>query len=160
MNIRPANSNDVDGIWEIFKYVIATGDTYVFAPDTPKSEFEKYWFATYIKTFVAEEEGQIVGSYIIKANQPDLGNHIANGSYIVSPLYQGKGIGKQLCEHSLQIAKILGFYAMQFNIVVSSNKPAVHLWQKCGFRIVGIVPKAFRHQQLGLVDTFVMYREI
>ncbi|WP_245156917.1 hypothetical protein [Lysobacter arenosi] len=47
---------------------------------------------------------------------------------------------------------------MQFNYVVSTNVPAVELYKKLGFAIVGTLPKAFRHQQLGLVDAYVMFR--
>lgn len=160
MIIKLATLADLDSIWEIFRQIIATGDTYLFNPNMQKIDFQQYWFGSPIQTFVAEENGVIVGSYIIKPNQPDLGSHIANGSYIVSLDYQGRGIGKRLCEHSLQMAKSLGYMAMQFNMVVSTNEAAVHLWQKCGFQIIGTIPKGFRHQTLGFVDAFIMFRAI
>ena len=121
MGIRKATLADYDAVWEIFFSVIQTADTYVFDPNTPKTDLEKHWFAKYMQTFVYEEDGQILGTYIIKANQLDLGNHIANGSYMIHPKAQGKGIGKKLCEHSLEMAKASGFKAMQFNIVVSTT---------------------------------------
>lgn len=160
MTIRPATIQDYDAIWDIFKQVIATGDTYVFSPQTPKEDLQKHWFATYMNTFVIEEDDQILGTYIIKPNQIDLGSHIANGSYMVSPQHHGKGIGKLLCQHSLDTAKALGYRAMQFNIVISTNTGAVKLWQQFGFQIIGTVPKAFKHQELGLVDAYIMYREL
>ncbi len=151
---------DYDRIWEIFKKIISTGDTYVFDPNTPKETLSNHWFAGYMDTFVAEEDDTIVGTYIIKPNQIDLGNHIANGSYMVNPAYQGKGIGKQLCEHSIEFAKNKGYLGIQFNIVVSTNEVAVELWKKCGFKIIGKTPNGFRHQQFGLVDTYIMFREL
>lgn len=160
MTIRPATIQDYDAIWDIFKQVIATGDTYVFSPQTPKEDLQKHWFATYMNTFIIEEDDQILGTYIIKPNQIDLGSHIANGSYMVSPQHHGKGIGKLLCQHSLDTAKALGYRAMQFNIVISTNTGAVKLWQQFGFQIIGTVPKAFKHQELGLVDAYIMYREL
>ncbi len=161
ITIRKADiTKDYDGIWEIFHQVIASGDTYVIAPDTPKSALTKHWFADYMFTYVALEDGVICGTYIIKPNQIDLGSHIANGSYMVHPAFQGKGIGRILGEHSLQEAKALGFKAMQFNIVVSTNTYAVKLWQKIGFQIMCTLPKAFNHQQLGLVDAYVMYQSL
>lgn len=160
MTIRPATIQDYDAIWDIFKQVIATGDTYVFSPQTPKEDLQKHWFAPYMNTFVIEEDDQILGTYIIKPNQIDLGSHIANGSYMVSPQHHGKGIGKLLCQHSLGTAKALGYRAMQFNIVISTNTGAVKLWQQFGFQIIGTVPKAFKHQELGLVDAYIMYREL
>lgn len=160
MSIRKATLADYDAVWEIFSNVIQTADTYVFDPNTPKIDLEKHWFAKYMQTFVYEEDGQILGTYIIKANQLDLGNHIANGSYMIHPEAQGKGIGKKLCEHSLEMAIASGFKAMQFNIVVSTNIGAVKLWQRFGFEIIGTTPNGFRHAKHGFVDTYIMYRAL
>ena len=38
-----------------------------------------------------------------------------------------------MCEHSLEQARRLGFSAMQFNIVVSTNEAAIALWKRHGF---------------------------
>ena len=129
MNIRKAKETDIDQIWKIFSKVIETGDTYVFNTNMSKNDLKKHWFADYMETYVIEENGQILGTYIIKPNQIDLGNHIANCSYMVSPNTQGKGIGKKLCEHSLKIAKENNFEGIQFNIVVSTNKGVIELWK-------------------------------
>lgn len=160
MNIRKAIEIDIDQVWEIFSKVIKTGDTYVFNPNTPKKDLKKHWLADYMETYVIEKEGQILGTYIIKPNHIDLGNHIANCSYMVRPSAQGKGIGKKLCEHSLKIARENRYEGIQFNIVVSTNKGAVELWKKYGFEIIGTTPKGFRHFELGLVDTYIMYKDL
>lgn len=160
MKIRKATQDDNDQVWEIFKAVISTGDTYVFDPNTAKVDLQKHWFADYMDTFVVEEQGKILGTYIIKPNQIDLGNHIANCSYMVSPNAQGKGVGKLLCEHSLAFGKEQGYRAIQFNIVVSTNIAAIKLWQKYGFQIIGTTPEAFRHQSLGFVDAYIMYKRL
>ena len=160
MRIREATPKDYDAIWQIFKQVIKTGDTYVFNPETKKEDLSKHWFAPYMKTYIAEEHHEILGTYIIKPNQIDLGAHIANCSYMVHPKAQGKGIGKQLCEHSLENAKMLGYEAIQFNIVVSTNQAAIKLWQKYGFEIIGTIPKGFNHLKLGFVDAYIMFKEL
>jgi len=162
MKIRKADlDRDRDAVWNIFTKVISSGDTYVFDPETPKESLSKHWFADYMSTFVAENEnGEVVGTYVIKPNQIDLGNHIANGSYMVSPDNHGKGIGKLLCDHSIEFAKSEGFLGIQFNIVVSTNLPAVALWKKFGFEIIGTTPNGFRHQTLGLVDTYIMFKSL
>lgn len=160
MILRKATLDDYDPIWEIFSQVIQSGDTYVFDPKTPKSDLKKHWFADYMQTFVVEEKGEILGTYIIKPNQIDLGNHIANCSYMVNPKTQGRGVGKMLCEHSIKTAKENKFLGIQFNIVISTNMVAVALWKKFGFEIIGITPKGFRHSKLGLVDTYIMYRSL
>ncbi|MEZ4905830.1 MAG: GNAT family N-acetyltransferase [Spirosomataceae bacterium] len=161
MEIRQADKQaDFDKVWDIFKSVISTGDTYVFDPNTPKNNLHKYWFADEMNTFVAVDNGEIVGTYIIKPNQIDLGNHIANCGYMVSPKHHGHGIGKLLCQHSIDFAKKTGYSGIQFNMVVSTNKNAVKLWQQFGFDIIGKTPKAFRHQTFGLVDTYIMYKDL
>lgn len=160
MHIREATPQDHDAVWNIFKQVIAGGDTYVFSPVTPREDLGKLWFAPSMKTYVAEDGDHIAGTYILKPNQIDLGSHIANCGYMVDPEYRGRGLGKLLCEHSLDIAKTLGYRGMQFNIVVSTNESAVYLWKKIGFRIIGTIPGAFKHQVLGFVDAYIMYKEI
>ncbi|PKB00389.1 L-amino acid N-acyltransferase YncA [Flavobacteriaceae bacterium MAR_2009_75] len=160
MNIRKAIETDIDKVWEIFSKVIETGDTYVFSPNTPKTDLKKHWFADYMETYVMEENGQILGTYIIKPNQIDLGNHIANCSYMVNPNSHGRGIGKKLCEHSIKIARENRYEGIQFNIVVSTNTGAVELWKKYGFEIIGTTPRGFKHSKLGLVDTYIMYKDL
>jgi len=160
MIIREATINDTDGIWGIFEAVIKTGDTFAFAPDTPKAEMQKLWFPPGAKTFVAEDDGKIAGSYFIKPNQPGLGSHIANCGYMVDPKERGKGIAGQMCAHSIQVAKELGYKALQYNLVVSTNVKAVKLWERSGFKIIGTIPGGFHHNTLGYVDAYIMFREV
>ncbi len=162
MKVRRADQQtDFNKIWDIFTTVISTGDTYLFDPNTPKDTLTKNWFANYMDTFVAiDDNNEILGTYIIKPNQIDLGNHIANCSYMVNPAYRGKGTGKILCEHSIQFAKDNGYLGIQFNIVVSTNTNAIELWKKYGFKIIGTTPKGFRHKNLGLVDTYIMFKNL
>jgi len=141
--------------------VIKTGDTYVFDPDTPKETLHKIWLADNMDTFVAvDDDGSMVGTYFIKPNQIDLGNHIANCGYMVNPRYQGRGVGNQMCEHSIAFAREKGYLGIQFNIVVSTNTYAVKLWKKFGFEIIGTTPTGFRHKELGLVDTYIMFKKL
>jgi L-amino acid N-acyltransferase YncA len=158
MTIRPAAEDDFEAIWPIFRAVIATGSTYVLAPDTSREEASAYWFGPGISSYVAEDEGRVIGMYKIIANHRDLGSHVANASYMVDPFYAGRGAGRAMGLHSLREARRAGFLAMQFNLVVSTNEAAVALWKKIGFFIVGTLPKAFRHQERGFVDAYVMYR--
>lgn len=160
MAIRPAAEADFGAMWPIFRDVVAGGDTYTFAPDTPRDEAFAYWFGPGIQAFVAEADDAIVGMSKIVANQRGLGSHVANASFMVAPSAHGKGVGRQLGLHALAEARRLGFLAMQFNFVVSTNAAAVRLWESLGFRIVGTLPKVFRHSSLGYVDAFVMYRSL
>jgi len=159
-NLRPADEADVDAIWEIFHLVVAGGDTYVFPPEMSRDDALAYWFGKDTRTWVAEIQGRVVGTYILKPNQPGLGSHVANAAFMVSPRARGLGVGKRMAEHCLVEARRLGFRAMQFNFVVSTNEHAVRLWEHLGFTIVGTLPGAFRHSRHGFVDAHVMFRSL
>lgn len=158
MKIRPAVKEDFEGMWPIFRAIVATGTTYVFAPDTPREAAFAYWFGPGVASFVAEDLGRVVGMYKLVPNQRDLGSHVANASFMVDPEHAGKGAGRAMGLHCLRQARRAGFLAMQFNFVVSTNTAAVELWKKLGFEIVGTLPKVFRHRELGPVDAYVMHR--
>ena len=79
---------------------------------------------------------------------------------MVAAEYRGRGIGRMLAEHSLQVAKEQGYRAMQFNAVVSTNAAAVALWQRLGFQILGTVPQGFDDPSHGLVDLFIMHKQL
>lgn len=96
--------------------------------------------------------------YRYGANYPGLGSHVASATYLVRPAAQGRGVGRAMVLDSLARARSDGYLAMQFNYVVSTNTPAVELYRKLGFAVVGTLPAAFRHRVLGLVDTYVMHK--
>ena len=158
--IRKATEADKPAVWRIIKAVIAGGDTYTFAPDTPEQEMISFWFSPEKHVYVAEENGEILGTYWLKANQPGLGDHIGNGGYMVSPDAKGKGIGKQMALHSIEEAERIGYHAIQFNFVVKSNTAAVNLWKSVGFEVIGEIPDAIRHSKNGLTNAYIMYRKL
>lgn len=158
MDIIPATHVHAEEIWRIFHEVVAAGDTYVFDPNTSREEALSHWLSSDVHTFVAVDDDRVCGTYILKRNQPGLGSHVANASYMVPASVRGRGIGSLMCRHSLDQARRLGFSAMQFNLVVSTNEAAVSLWKKHGFCVVGTLPRVFRHATLGEVDAFVMHR--
>jgi len=160
VTIRAANDGDRDAIWEIFRATVAPGDAFVYDPNTPREEAEAYWFAKGTRAYVAEQDGKVAGSYILRANRPGLGDHVANAGFMVAPAGRGLGIGRAMGEHALAEARRLGYRAMQFNFVISTNESAVHLWQQLGFKIVGTLPGAFRHARKGFVDAYVMFRSL
>jgi L-amino acid N-acyltransferase YncA len=158
--IRQATEHDQDAIWDIFQAVVAAGDTYAFEPETPREEALAYWFHSGTRTYVAEREGRVVGTYLLRPNRPGLGSHVSNAAFMVSPSARGLGIGRAMGEHCLDEARRLGYRAMQFNFVVSTNEAAVELWKRLGFTIVGTLPGAFCHRGRGFVDAYVMYRSL
>ena len=146
-------------MWDIFQSVIASGDALPFADSLDRPTFHSHWFGAHA-AYVVETDAGVLGMYKLGPNYPDRGAHIASATYLVSAAAQGRGIGRAMVEHSLALAQQAGYVAMQFNYVVSTNAPAVKLYEKLGFHIAGTLPKAFRHEQLGLVDAYVMYRSL
>ena len=183
MKIRPAIDADREAIWNILHEVVAAGDTYALDPNISREDAMAYWFAPATHTYVAEIEGEsvgeaasfpatptssptvnpnpvIAGTYILRPNQSGGGSHVANAGFVVSARARGRGIGRAMAQHCLSEARQLGFRAMQFNYVISTNTAAIHLWQDLGFAIVGTLAKAFRHPEKGYVDVYVMYRAL
>ncbi|MCS5592862.1 MAG: GNAT family N-acetyltransferase, partial [Gammaproteobacteria bacterium] len=141
--------------------VFREGETYAFSPDITEQEAHKVWIELPMKTWiVVGEDNQLLGTYYIKTNQPELGSHVCNCGYIVSENARGKGLATSMCEHSQTLAKELGFRAMQYNLVVSTNKGAIRLWEKLGFLIVGNLPKAFKSKKDSYVDALIMYKTL
>lgn len=158
MNIRAATPEDFQAIWPIFRTIVSAGTTYAWPRDTTEAAAERLWMTLPRQTFVAEEDGRILGTYFIKTNQEGPGDHVCNCGYMVSPEARGKGLATAMCLHSQETARDLGYKAMQFNFVVSTNTGAVRLWTRLGFDTAGRLPKAFRHPDKGYVDVLVMYK--
>jgi ribosomal protein S18 acetylase RimI-like enzyme len=158
LTIRHAREGDKGAIWRILEPIIREASTYTLPPDMTEQDGLRYWFSLSHEVFVAESEGEIVGTYFIRPNQLGAGAHVANCGYMTAPWAAGRGVARAMCAHSLDHAKSRGFRAMQFNFVVSTNERAVRLWQSFGFEIVGRLPGAFQHPTHGYVDALVMYR--
>src|SRR5262245_4315677 len=162
LEIRLAGDSDGDAIWRIFHAVVSAGDTYAFPRDMSRDDALAYWMSPAARTYVAVDQGDVVGTYVLKSNQPlrGGGDHVSNAGFMVDPAVRGKGVGKAMGQHALEQARAQGFKAMQFNFVISSNTGAVALWKELGFAIVGTLPGAFRHPEKGLVDSYVMFRSL
>lgn len=160
VTIRPATAGDGDAIWSILHPVYRAGQTYCIPRDITRDEALEDWFARPFTVFVAEVDGLVVGTSHVGENRPAGGSHVANASFATDPQMRGRGVARALVDHAKTWALGHGFAAMQFNFVVSTNADAVHLWQKAGFSVVGRLPGAFRHPQLGPVDALVMFHTL
>ncbi len=160
LHIRPATGDDADGLWLILEEVIRAGQTYPYSPDMTRNEALDEWLSPDKQTYVAEQDGNILGTYYLCPNKPALGAHVANAGYMVAASGRGRGVGRAMGEHSLAEAKRLGYRAIQFNLVVATNAASVRLWESLGFQTVGTLAGAFRHKQQGYVDALVMYRTL
>lgn len=158
MNIRPIAPEDHDQVWSILEEVIRSGDTYAIPSDTPRESALPLWIQHARETYVCESEGQILGTYYLRTNQPGPGNHVCNCGYMVRKESRGQGLATLMCTHSMDRAVELGYMAMQFNFVASSNSGAIHLWERLGFETVGRLPRAFHHPRKGYIDALIMFK--
>lgn len=158
LTIVPATAAHHDAIWAALEPVLRAGETYALPRDWSRDDALAYWFLPSHEVFVALAGDTLVGTYFVLANQQGGGAHVANCGYLTAAAAAGKGVARAMCAHSLVRAKERGFRAMQFNFVIATNAPAVHLWQAMGFTIVGRLPGAFAHPTHGDVDALVMYR--
>ena len=161
MLIRPATPADAAAILPILMPIFRAGETYPLPRDISEADALAYWFAPDKTVFVAvRDDGLVAGTYYLKANTGGGGAHVANCGYGVLEQARGHGVARALCAHSLQAARAAGFLAMQFNLVISTNAVALHLWQAMGFVQVGRLPGAFAHPQHGYVDALVLYQQL
>jgi len=158
--ITKAEASHHDAIWRMLEPVLRAGETYLLPRDWNRDEALGYWFSPGHHVFVACVAEEVVGTYYLHANQRGGGAHVSNCGYLTAQGRTGGGVATAMCLHSLEQARDLGFKAMQFNCVVTTNERAVALWHRLGFATVGRVPNAFEHPALGFVDTLVMYREL
>lgn len=159
MIVRAATPDDAPAIWAALEPAIRAGETYALPREMTREAALASWHAPGHEVFVADD-GEVVGTYYLRANQQGGGGHVANCAYVTAPGATGRGVARAMCAHSLEQARARDFRAMQFNFVVATNERAVRLWQAMGFSIAGRLPGAFAHPVLGEVDALVMYRRL
>ncbi|MCD6009489.1 GNAT family N-acetyltransferase [Halomonas sp. IOP_31] len=160
MQITPITPDDFALFWPTFKAVVESRETYAFDPEITFDDAYALWCKLPQLTYVAKEDGVVLGSYYLKPNAAGPGDHVCNCGYMVAPEARGKGVARALCLHSQDQALEAGYQAMQFNAVVATNEAAIGLWQSLGFNIIGTVPGGYRHARHGLVDTHIMHKAL
>ncbi len=160
IQIRRATDADWPHLWTIIEPIMREGETFALPRDGDQEVARAYFASPEKVNFIAEDQGEILGASYIRANQQGGGSHIANCGYMTAPAARGRGIARALCAHSIDYCRAHGFQGIQFNFVVSTNEPAVHLWQSFGFEILARLPKAFDHPRLGLVDALLMFKPL
>ena len=160
IKITPATSADEERIWALLQPVFSAGDTYAVDPLIDRDAAIAYWMEADKTAFILRIEGQAVGTYYIRPNQPGGGAHICNCGFITAPSARGKGVARRMLDHALIEAKQQGYRAMQFNFVLASNQRALALWQRNGFATIGRIPRAFLHPKQGYVDALILHRSL
>jgi L-amino acid N-acyltransferase YncA len=158
--LKPFVQEDEEGLYEIFQEVVDSGNQFPYECNSVR-EFYQQFFGPKSQIYVVHSsEGEIVGGFYIKPNFPGRSDHIANAAYMVRNTHRGQGIGTFLVKASLEIAKNLGFLAMQFNMVLAQNLVALKLYQKFGFNIIGTIPHAVRNSDGSYQPGYVMHHQL
>lgn len=162
ITVRDATEDDWPAIWPFMRAIIAAGETYAYDRDMSEDQARAIWFAPApARTLVAADgEGHVLGTAIMGPNRGGGGAHVATASFMVDPDAAGRGAGRALGEAVIARSREEGYRAIQFNAVVETNAPAVHLWRSLGFAVIGTVPEAFAHPSGGYVGLHVMHRPL
>ncbi len=160
ISIRPATVSDADAIWDILRPIFRAGDTYTVDPDISQDDAIRYWCAPTSAVYVAENAGAALGTFYIKRNQAGGGGHVCNAGFATAPKARGMGVARAMLDHALSEAPRLGFEAMQFNFVVSTNTRAIAIWEGAGFQTVGRLPAAFNHPRQGKTDALILWKNL
>ena len=160
MIITEISDSDFDNFWPTFTAIVGARESYAFDPGLSYEQAKALWVDAPLGTYVAKDENGVLGSYYLKPNASGPGAHICNCGYMVAAAARGRGVARAMCLHSQDVAIKCGFTAMQFNCVVSTNEVAINLWKKLGFQVIGTIPNAYDHGRLGMVDAFIMYKDL
>jgi ribosomal protein S18 acetylase RimI-like enzyme len=159
---RDGDHQTLPAVWAILEPVFRAADTYAVAADIDADAARTLWTTDPKVVFVAVDEAdeRLLGTYYLRPNFDGPAAHVCNCGYVVAGHARGRGIAAAMCEHSQTEATRRGYRAMQFNLVVSTNQDAVHLWKRLGFDIIGTIPDAFQHPRFGFVDAHVMHKTL
>ncbi|MFE6999784.1 GNAT family N-acetyltransferase [Streptomyces griseus] len=162
MLIREATSEDWPAIWPFFHTIVSAGETLTYPLDLGEEDAEGWWFvAAPSRVVVAvDDAGIVLGTAKMNRNHMGNGAHIASATYLVDPAHSGRGVGRALCEHSVDWARAEGYRAMQFNAVVETNTHAVKLYRSIGFDVIGTLPEGFNHPTEGYVGIHIMHKAL
>lgn len=162
MLIRPATADDWPRIWPFLHDIVAAGETYTWPRDVTEAQARELWLAPPPGRAVVavDPDGTVLGSAKLGPNHMGPAAHIANASFMVDPRHAGRGVGRALGEHILDLARADGYRAMQFNAVVETNTRAVALWRSLGFEVIATLPEGFQHARKGYVGLYIMYRQL
>ncbi|WP_069736048.1 GNAT family N-acetyltransferase [Streptomyces sp. EN27] len=162
MLIREAKSEDWPAIWPFFHTIVSAGETLTYPLDLGKEDAEGWWFVPAPSRVVVavDEDGTVLGTAKMNRNHMGNGSHIASATYMVDPAHSGRGVGRALCQYSVDWARAEGFRAMQFNAVVETNTHAVKLYESIGFEVIGTLPEGFNHPTEGYVGIHIMHKSL
>lgn len=159
-----AANQDIEPLQRLYRVIVEEGASYPHDRFPEQDAFMDYWFrgkstvAAYVQDR-AHATG-MVGAFYLKANWPGRAKQVANAGFIVAPDWRNRGLGWLLGATMLTYAKQLGYRSVIFNLVFSENVAARHLWDKLGFKELGVIPGAVRKNDGTYQDSIIMFRSL
>lgn len=159
-----AGDRDVEPLRDLYRIIVEEGTSYPHERFPDHHDFMDYWFrgkstvAAYAQDRV--DTAPMAGAFYLKPNWPGRARQVANAGFMVAPEWRKKGLGWLLGATMLEYAKQLGYRSVIFNLVFSENVPARHLWEKLGFRQLGVIPGAVRKDSGAYQDAVIMFRSL
>ena len=141
LDLGPLEPSEIEHLFVIFSHIVATKDGYPHQPPLTRVDFEATWVKPVSIVVGARLDNRLLGAYYLKPNFFGRAAHIANAGYLVTPDARRRGVARALVEDSIWRAPLVGFDAIQFNLVFESN-PARSLYEELGWRVTGRVPDA------------------
>ena len=135
---------DVKSLCRIWNAVVQKGNAFPQCEMLTEQTAAEFFAAQSFTAAAKDENGTVVGLYILHPNNVGRCGHICNASYAVAEDCRGRHIGEQLVRHSMRQAVVCGFSILQFNAVVAENKAARHLYEKLGFIQLGTIKNGFK----------------
>ena len=151
--VREYQEKDLPEMTAIWNGVVE--DALYFPQTDPMTlEEAREFFASQSFTGVAVCGDEVVGLYILHPNNIGRCGHICNASYAVKEGCRGQHIGEKLVRHCIKMGPERGFRVLQFNAVVCTNAPAIHLYEKIGFTRLGTIPGGYRLKDGSYTDIY------
>jgi GNAT superfamily N-acetyltransferase len=158
ISIAPIRADEIEELFNLFADVVASGDGYPHSPPLTRDVFEQTWVkpvtTVVVARFTSGSSPRVIGAYYLKPNFVGKAAHIANAGYVVAAAARGMGIGRLLVEDSIWRAPLVGFDAIQFNLVFASN-PARSLYEELGWVEIGRLPDA-----VGGEEAIIYWRKV
>lgn len=144
MTVREYCTGDLEQMIAIWNEVVEEGTAFPQEDLLDGKSGEQFFSSQSYCGIAADDDGSVAGLYILHPNNIGRCGHICNASYAVSSSCRGQHIGEMLVKDCIRKAKAVGFGILQFNAVVETNIHARHLYERLGFRQLGVIPKGFR----------------
>ena len=143
ITLRPYTTPDAAAAAAVWNEIVRDGRAYPQTEELTPEAADAFFRGQSYTGLAVDEDGAVLGLYILHPNNVGRCGHIANASYAVSSACRGRRIGEALVRDCLKTAKAQGFRILQFNAVVASNTRALALYKKLGFTQLGVIPGGF-----------------